>query len=242
MSQQFLTDINCDLGEGYADEEIIPYISSANIATGFHAGSPPEMSFCIDLCMQHGVKIGAHPSYWDRENFGRKVVNIHKDELFNILIYQIGALYQMCLSKGTTLHHVKPHGALYHASVKDKETARTIAQAVKSVDKNLILYGMSGSLSLEAAKEEGLKVCAEAFADRRYLTSGWLVPRNQPNSTFKNYEESLNQAVCIAHQKPIETAEETFITIQADTICIHSDYHHSVELAQKIYEKISSPA
>lgn len=238
MKSKLLIDINCDLGEGFDDQMLMPYISSANIATGFHAGNPSIMSDCIDLCIQNDVKIGAHPSYWDRENFGRIYQNISSKELYDILQYQIGALYQMCLVKGTKLHHVKPHGALYNQSAVDTAIAKTIAKAVKSIDKSLVLYGLAGSVSLEIAQEEGLKVYAEGFADRRYLPNGHLVPRSRPDACHTSMEESVRQAERFAHKESITAIDGTDILLQVDTICIHGDHDGADLLAKMIYEKV----
>ncbi len=238
MKSMLLIDINCDLGEGFDDHLLMPYISSANIATGFHAGNPTIMSSCIDLCLANDVKPGAHPSFWDRENFGRISQNISLKELYDILQYQIGALYQMCQAKGAVLHHVKPHGALYNQSASDIGIAETIAKAVKSIDENLILYGLAGSLSLDAAKEEGLQAYAEGFADRRYLASGHLVPRAQPDACHTNIEESVQQAERFAHKKSITAIDGKEISLNVDTICIHSDHEGADILAKMIYDQV----
>lgn len=240
MKNPLPIDINCDMGEGFDDALLLPYVSSANIATGFHAGNPSTISGCIDLCLQNHVRIGAHPSFWDRENFGRAAQNISSKALYNLLQYQIGAIYQMCLAKNTVLHHVKPHGALYNQSAADTEIATTIARAVKSIDKNLILYGLADSISLEAAREEGLQVYAEGFADRRYLATGQLVPRTQPDACYSTSEESVLQAEKFARQLPITSVEGTELLLHADTICIHGDHDGANVLAKEIYERLSS--
>lgn len=240
MKGEFLIDINCDLGEGYDDAQIIPYISSANIATGFHAGSPSIMSSCIDLCLQHEVHIGAHPSFWDRENFGRTVQHISQRELFDILVYQIGAIYQMSKARNTFLHHVKPHGALYNLSAKNNEVAMTIAQAVKAIDSNIVLYGLAGSASLDIAKSIGLKTFAEGFADRRYHESGMLVSREQAEATHATTEESVNQAMRLAEQLPVESIEGALVQFKVDTICIHGDHDDAVDLAVNIYQNMGN--
>lgn len=239
MKNQLPIDINCDMGEGFDDALLLPYISSANIATGFHAGDPSTMSGCIELCLQNNVHIGAHPSFWDRDNFGRITQNISSKELYDLLLYQIGAIYQMCLAKNTILHHVKPHGALYNQSAIDIEIATTIAKAVKSIDKNLILYGLAGSISLEAARDEDLRVYAEGFADRRYLSTGQLVPRTQPDACYSATEESVLQAEKFARQLPVTSIEGKELLLSVDTICIHGDHDGAEVLAREIYERLS---
>lgn len=238
MKNKLLIDINCDLGEGYDDALLMSYISAANIATGFHAGSPAIMSECIDLCLANDVNIGAHPSFWDRENFGRIPQNISSEELYDILLYQIGALYQMCQVKGTTLHHVKPHGALYNQSAADIKIAETIAKAVKAIDSRLILYGLAGSLSLEAARQEGLKVFAEGFADRRYLATGQLVPRTHPDACYSATADCVLQAENFARHYPVTSIDGKELLLSVNTICIHGDHNGADTLAKEIYERL----
>ena len=233
-----MIDINCDLGEGFEDKQIIPFITSANIATGFHAGNPLLMADCIELCERHQVHIGAHPSYWDRKNFGRTVQDIPKQELLADLQYQIGALQSMCIARGAQLHHVKPHGALYNQAARDSELSETIIEAILSIDSHLILYALSGSITAKIAKAKGLKVYQEGFADRRYLESGQLVPRCQLKSIFEDIEQSLEQAIRLAQKRPITTIEQQELVITVDTICIHSDHDHASELAKAIHDKL----
>lgn len=245
MKEGFQIDINCDLGEGFDDAKIMPYISSANIATGFHAGSPSIISSCIDLCLEHDVHIGAHPSFWDRDHFGRSIQQISQQDLFDILVYQIGAVYQMCKVKNACLHHVKPHGVLYNLSAQNKEVAETIAQAVKSIDENIMLYGLAGSVSLQMAKYIGLKTYAEGFADRRYNELGALVQRSEVGATHATIEESVSQAMRLMKKLPIESKEGVSIQLEVDTICIHGDQEGALDLAVSIYDevfKLNSPS
>lgn len=232
--ENWLIDINCDVGEGFEDALIIPWVSSANIATGFHAGSPAIMSSCIELCLEHHVKIGAHPSFWDRENFGRIVQSISKRELRDILLYQIGAMYQICEAYGTQLHHVKPHGALYNLSAQDESIARVVAQTVQEIDSNIVLYGLAGSFSVSVAQEMGLKVYAEGFADRRYHSNGQLVSRKNPLATYEKISDSLHQALSLTKGNSIKSIEGELIQLEVDTICVHGDQDGAIELAKQI--------
>ena len=165
--------INCDLGEGIGnDAALMPYIDEANIACGFHAGDAFTMRETVALCIRHGVKMGAHPSYLDRENFGRKEIELSSEEIYLLVKKQIETLNQIVKTAGGPLNHVKPHGALYNTSAKNPDVAKAIAKAVKEADCDLILFGLKGSLSIEVAQEMGLKIAEEAFADRRYESDG----------------------------------------------------------------------
>lgn len=174
-------DLNCDLGESFGpysignDRAIMPYISSANVACGMHAGDPTTMRNTILLAIENGVEIGAHPGFADREGFGRKVIHYPDNDLFNLLVYQIGALQKMVEAEKAVLRHVKPHGALYNMAAKDPELADVVARAVKHLDPDLILVGLAGSELVRAGKEQGLKIASEIFADRRYTKEGFLL-------------------------------------------------------------------
>lgn len=231
-------DINCDLGEGFNDASLIPFIRSANIATGYHAGDEETMRNCVALCKKYDVHIGAHPSFMDRENFGRTTLLVPDDILKMQLIEQITLLKNICDEMGTKLHHVKPHGALYNLSAKDANTARIIAEAVKSVDAHLILYGLTGSVSLEVAKEMGLETFAEGFADRRYQSNGQLVPRTSPSACYDKLEDVLKQVELLSNRLPITTIEGEEILLEVDTICIHGDHEGSDIIAQKIFQTV----
>ena len=211
--------INCDLGEGIGnDAALMPYIDEANIACGFHAGDAFTMRETVALCIRHGVKMGAHPSYLDRENFGRKEIELSSEEIYLLVKKQIETLNQIVKTAGGTLNHVKPHGALYNTSAKNPDVAKAIAKAVKEADCDLILFGLKGSLSIEVAQEMGLKIAEEAFADRKYESDGSLTPRNQPSACFTKVQEVLDQVK----------------KIKADTWCIHGDGPHALEFAKAL--------
>ncbi|MFM1820373.1 MAG: hypothetical protein RLZZ402_732 [Bacteroidota bacterium] len=214
--------INCDLGEGIGnDAELMPYIDEANIACGFHAGDGYTMRETVALCIRHGVKMGAHPSYLDRENFGRKEIEMSPEEIYLLVKKQIETLNQIVKTAGGKLNHVKPHGALYNTSAKNEAVAKAIAKAVKDVDAGLVLFGLKNSLSIAAGKEMGLKTAEEAFADRRYESDGSLTPRSQPGACFTEVQDVLDQVE----------------KIKADTWCIHGDGPHALEFAKALKAK-----
>jgi UPF0271 protein len=212
--------LNCDLGEGIGNDiQLMPYIDEANIACGFHAGDAFTMRETVALCIRHGVKIGAHPSYLDRENFGRKEIELSSEEIYLLVKKQIETLKKIAENAGAKLNHVKPHGALYNTSAKNLEVAKAIAKAVKDIDAGLILFGLKNSHSIIAAKEIGLKTAEEAFADRRYESDGSLTPRSQPGACFTEIQDALNQV-----QK-----------MKADTWCIHGDGPHALAFAKALH-------
>jgi UPF0271 protein len=214
--------LNCDLGEGIGnDAALMPYIDEANIACGFHAGDAFTMRETVALCIRNGVKIGAHPSYVDRENFGRKEIELSSEEIYLLVKKQIESLKKIAENAGAKLNHVKPHGALYNTSAKNPEVAKAIAKAVKDVDPGLILFGLKNSHSIKAAIEMGLKTAEEAFADRRYESDGTLTPRSQPGACFTEIQDVLDQVE----------------KIKADTWCIHGDGPHALAFAKALKAK-----
>jgi UPF0271 protein len=213
--------INCDLGEGIGnDAELMPYIDEANIACGFHAGDAFTMRETVALCIRHKVKIGAHPSYLDRENFGRKEIELSPEEIYLLVRKQVETLKKITEQAGAKLNHVKPHGALYNISAKNEAVAKAIAKAVKDIDSSLILFGLKNSHSIAAAKNIGLITAEEAFADRRYESDGSLTPRSQPGACFTEIQDVLNQVE----------------KIKADTWCIHGDGPYAVDFAKALHE------
>ena len=215
--------INCDLGEGIGNDAVLmPYIDEANIACGFHAGDAFTMRETVALCIRHGVKMGAHPSYLDRENFGRKEIELSPEEIYLLVKKQIETLNQIIKTAGGTLNHVKPHGALYNTSARNEAVAKAIAKAVKDVNGDLILFGLKGSLSIKVAQAMGLQIAEEAFADRRYESDGSLSPRSQPGACFTDIQDVLDQVE----------------KIKADTWCIHGDGPHALEFAKALKAKL----
>lgn len=233
-------DLNCDLGEGTGnDAAIMPYISSANIACGYHAGNEATMKEVVDLCIKNNVAIGAHPSYPDKENFGRIDMlgtTLKMEELYDIIVNQIKALESICKRSGVVLHHVKPHGALYNRAAWDKKVSAIICKAVKDVDENLILYGLSGSQMQAEAGLHGLRFCNEVFADRTYHEDGSLTPRTEKNALIENEQMAQQQVLQMVLQGNVNTVTGKTIGITAETICIHGDGNHAVAFAKSTYE------
>lgn len=214
-------DLNCDLGEGMdTDEAVMPYITSANIACGFHAGDEQTMRETVRLAKRFSVNIGAHPGWNDRENFGRKEILTPLDEVEKLVLEQIQILTAIAKEEGMTLTHVKPHGALYNQSARDAQMANAIARTVKTSSADLILVGLAGSRSLEAAREMGLRVAAEGFPDRGYNADGSLISRVLPGALIESPEEVARQAVAL-----IQTG-------RMDTLCLHGDHPNAAENAK----------
>jgi len=230
-------DLNCDVGESFGahklgfDEEIIKHVSSVNIACGFHAGDPAVMQQTIKLAKTYGVKVGAHPGYPDLPGFGRRNMAMAPEEVKSCLIYQIGALQAFARVEGLELQHVKPHGALYNTAVEDPRLARAIAEAVRSLDEGLILVVLAGSAWVNIAKEQGLRVAGEAFADRAYSADGSLVPRSQPGAVINDKKKVAERVIRMIEEGQVEAITGEDITIRADTICLHGDTPGVLELA-----------
>lgn len=230
-----VVDINCDLGEDCGnDAELMKYISSANIACGFHAGDKETMRRTVDLALEHGVAVGAHPGYNDREGFGRVSIDLSHSELIGLVTVQVSSLGEICKSAGVRMKHVKPHGALYNQAAKDVGIAEAIAEAVKTIDPELILFGLSGSCSITEAQRLGLRTVAEAFADRTYTADGTLTPRTEPNALITDTEESLAQVIRMIREGIVISTTGETVPIAAETICIHGDGAHAVEFAIRI--------
>ena len=218
-------DLNCDLGEGIGnDKAIMPYITSANIACGFHAGDEQTMHETLRLAKRFGVNAGAHPSWNDRENFGRKEMNVLPEEAEKLVIQQIRISMAIAKEEGVTLTHVKPHGALYNQSAKDIELATAIARAVKTSSVDLILVGLAGSRSVEAGREMGIRVAAEGFPDRGYNADGSLMSRLLPGAIIESPEEVARHAI------------ELVKTGRMDTLCLHGDHPNAAENAKLLRE------
>jgi UPF0271 protein len=230
-------DLNCDMGEGMPnDAALMPYISSANIACGFHAGDEHTMKSTVKLCKDFGVRIGAHPSFPDRANFGRTMMEMSPEEIYKMVREQIQVLHKHASALGEKIHHVKPHGALYNASAKDPAIAKAIAQAVFDEDPNALLFGLSGSYSLAAAEALGLKTAHEVFGDRAYQADGSLVPRNQAHACLDQTEEVIHQVKRMVQKGEVQAISGEIIPLRIDTICLHGDGPHALAFAQVIRE------
>jgi UPF0271 protein len=230
-----LIDLNCDMGEGFGnDAELMNYVTSVNIACGSHAGDATTMRKTVELAIQKGVAIGAHPSLPDREGFGRRAMSLSPQEVFDIVLEQVSALKEICESLGAKLSHVKPHGALYNQAAKDEQMANAIAKAVKRSDANLILFGLSGSELVSEAENLNLRTASEVFADRTYQPDATLTPRTDENALITNTEQSIAQVLQMVMQKTVTAVTGEHIPIKAETICIHGDGEHAVEFARAI--------
>ncbi|HUW93397.1 MAG TPA: 5-oxoprolinase subunit PxpA [Bacteroidales bacterium] len=239
-----VTDINCDLGEGSGqkgaagDDSIMPFITSASIACGFHAGDPLTIERSVRSAVRHGIGIGAHPGYPDREGFGRRPMTISHEELRALILYQSAAVKGIAESAGATMQHVKPHGALYNAAAADYEMAMVIARAVKDLDSSLILVGLSGSQLIRAAREIGLPWASEVFADRAYNDDGTLVSRTIEGAVLHDTAMVIDRAVRMIKEKTVESISGKIIAIEADTICIHGDNEMALVFAENLSETL----
>jgi UPF0271 protein len=223
------------MGEGFdTDALIMPYISSVNIACGYHAGDESTIQHTIALALKHNVAIGAHPSYPDKENFGRKTMDMNTNEVFNIVSTQILLVKSIAEKMGTKMSHVKPHGALYNSAAVKPELASAIVTAIKSIDENLILYGLPDSELEKAALNEGVRFAAEVFSDRTYTDEGRLTPRTAANAMIVDADDSIHQVLQMINDGTVLSTNKKIIHIKADTICIHGDGAHAVEFAEKI--------
>ena len=238
-------DLNCDLGEAFGnysfggDKDIIPLITSANIACGFHAGDENVMNETIQLAKENNVGIGAHPGLPDLQGFGRRKMDIKPKEIYNLVVYQLGALNGFCKIHGTRMNHVKPHGALYNMGAKNKEIAQAIAQAVYDFDKSLVLVGLSNTLLISEAEALGLRTASEVFADRRYEDDGQLVSRQESDATITNTDEALQQVLKMVTENKVVSKNGKEIDLQADTICVHGDGAHALDFVTQIRKKLT---
>jgi UPF0271 protein len=234
-----LIDINCDMGEGVGNEAaLMPFICSANIACGYHAGDAATMRQVIKLCLQHAVHIGAHPSFLDRENFGRNAMHLPGAAIYQLITEQLKTINALALECGTALHHVKLHGALYNMAATDSELAKVVAQAVKDFNASLIYYGLSGSVMVSEANKLGLQTFNEVFADRTYQDDATLTPRSKSNALLTDIDEVKKQLLKFVKENKVTTITGQDIFVQADTICIHGDGPHAVDFAKAIYTQL----
>ncbi|WP_341322164.1 5-oxoprolinase subunit PxpA [Solibacillus sp. FSL H8-0523] len=231
-------DINCDLGESFGryrlgeQEEMLRYITSANIACGFHAGDPTVMRETVALAIKYGVQIGAHPGLPDLNGFGRREMSISTQEAYDLVVYQIGALQGFLTTKGVTMQHVKPHGALYNMAARNRELAEAIAQAVYDVSPELILFGLASSESTKAAERLGLQTVHEVFADRTYQASGALTARSEANALITDEAQAIAQIVEMVKEGTVTSVQQTKVALRADSICVHGDGVHAVAFAR----------
>lgn len=242
----YRVDLNCDLGESFgaykigSDEAILEFVTSANIACGFHAGDPGVMRKTVKLALANNVAIGAHPGLPDLLGFGRRNMSITSQEAYEMVVYQIGALAGFVKAEGGTMQHVKPHGALYNMAAKNRALSEAIAQAVYDVNPELILFGLSGSELVWAGERLGLKTANEVFADRTYQSDGSLTPRTQPNAMVTDHQQAIDQVVKMVKEQSVTAQQGSEVAIKADTVCIHGDGAHALEFAKKIHEFLAN--
>ncbi|MGD9125451.1 MAG: 5-oxoprolinase subunit PxpA [Desulfarculaceae bacterium] len=242
-------DLNCDMGESFGayamgmDQEVMKYITSANIACGWHAGDPLVMDNTVKMAAENGVGVGAHPGYPDLMGFGRRNMDCTFAEIKNYVIYQVGALGAFCDVHKAKLGHVKPHGNLYLTAVEDENVARAIAEGIVSMNPKLFyvaLAGAKGEMMTRIGEEVGLKVCYEAFPDRAYTAEGTLVSRRQPGAVIKDPQEVADRALMMAKDGKIKAIDGTVIPLRPDTFCVHGDTPGAVDLVRSIREQLES--
>jgi 5-oxoprolinase (ATP-hydrolysing) subunit A len=232
-------DLNADLGEGAGhDEELFELISSANIATGFHAGDSDSMHAAVSAAKKHGVAVGAHPSFFDRENFGRKELKVGNQEVFDAVVYQLGVFQAIASAVDVQPSHVKPHGALYNMAVRDEKLADAIARAIESVDPKLILFAPDNTELARAGEAHGLQVAREIFADRNYLNDGWLVPRTRPDALLRDPKEAAQRVLRMLREGKVRSVEGSDVEVCGETICVHGDTPGAVEFARELRSRL----
>lgn len=233
-------DLNCDLGESYGaytigmDEQVIPHISSANVACGFHASDPVTMERTVKLCRENAVAVGAHPGLPDLLGFGRRNMKISCEEARTYVQYQVGALWAFCRAAGVPMQHVKPHGALYNMAGRDYALARAICEGVRDVDGQLIMLVLSGSELERAARDTGLAVAREVFADRGYEEDGSLVPRGRDGAMITDEDEAVKRVLSMVKRGCVRSVTGREIAVQADSVCVHGDGPQALAFVQRL--------
>ncbi|MEH7383823.1 5-oxoprolinase subunit PxpA [Bacillus sp. JJ1521] len=239
-------DLNCDLGESFGaykignDGQVLPLISSANIACGFHAGDPHVMNQTVELAKKYDVAIGAHPGFQDLVGFGRRAMAVSPSDVYDLILYQIGALSAFCQAQDVKLSHVKPHGALYNMAAVDTSLAEAIARAIAKFDPTLALYGLSGSKLVEAGEKYSLITVSEVFADRTYQSDGTLTPRTEPSAIIHDSQDAIKQVLQMVKEQTVHTATGEVIPIKTDSICVHGDNTHALQFVQKLRSALTN--
>jgi UPF0271 protein len=235
-----MIDLNCDMGESFGaykmgtDEEILNYITSANIACGFHAGDPTTMRKTVTMALERNVGIGVHPGLPDLVGFGRRTMDISPQEAYDLIVYQIGAVYAFTKAEGGKLQHVKPHGALYNMAAKSPSLSEAIAEAIYKVDPELILFGLAGGELIKAGKKIGLRSASEVFSDRTYQEDGSLTSRREKNALIHDQEVAVNQVIRMVKEGKVKSLQGVDVSIQAHTVCIHGDGQNALQFAKYI--------
>ena len=240
----YRVDLNCDLGESFGnyklgmDDKVIPMITSANVACGYHASDPVVMNQTISMAREHGIQVGAHPGFPDLMGFGRRNMNVSPAEAKAYTLYQLGALDAFCKVNGLTLQHVKPHGAMYNMAAKDYKLATAICEAIYEFDKNLIVLALSGGELVRAGKDMGLRTALEVFADRAYEEDGSLVERRKEGAMITDENIAIERVVRMIKEQKVTTITGKDISIQADSVCVHGDGAKALEFVQKIRKRL----
>ncbi len=238
-------DLNCDMGESYgawkmgADADVMPYISSANIACGLHAGDPATIRKTVALAVNHGVAIGAHPSLPDLMGFGRRAMKITPQDMYDLVVYQAGAVEAFARAAGARLHHVKCHGSLYNMAATDQGLSEAMVRAVKDLGSDVILYVLSKSLNHQIAIESRIRVAGEVFADRGYADDGTLAPRDRPGGMIEDPQDSVKQVLGMIEGGYVTTLTGRRVPVAADTLCLHGDQPGAVKFAQTLRKVFS---
>jgi 5-oxoprolinase (ATP-hydrolysing) subunit A len=239
-------DLNCDMGESFGawrmgdDRAIMPLITSANVACGFHAGDPGTMRATVELAVQYGVAIGAHPSLPDLQGFGRRAMKVSAQEVYDLVLYQAGAVEAFARAAGARLHHVKMHGALYNMAARDVALAEAIAHATQDLGRGVMLYALAGSAMMSAAVERGVRAIGEAFADRSYQPDGSLTPRGEPGAMITDEAAAVAQALMMVEQGTVRSSSGAEIALAAETLCLHGDQPGAVRFATALREAFSA--
>src|SRR5687767_3529040 len=233
-------DLNCDMGESYgawnmgADAQVMPYITSANIACGFHAGDPGTIRKTVKLAVDHGVAIGAHPSLPDLMGFGRRVMRISPQDMYDLVIYQAGAVEAFARAAGAKLHHVKCHGSLYNMAANDEALSEAMVRAAKDLGPGVMLYVLTNSRNFEIAKKEKVKVAGEVFADRGYSDDGTLAPRDKPGGMIEEAAKAVKQALAMVEEGYVTSLSGKRVPVAADTLCLHGDQPGAAAFAKAL--------
>ncbi|MFC0272732.1 LamB/YcsF family protein [Metabacillus herbersteinensis] len=241
-----IIDLNCDMGESFGayqigkDDELLKHITSANIACGFHAGDPSIMRKTVKLALEHNVGIGAHPGFQDIVGFGRRTIDLTAQEVYNIVVYQIGALNAFVESEGGKMQHIKAHGALYNIASRNIQIAEAIAEAVYKVNPEWILFGLAGSELIKAGERIGLQTAQEVFADRTYQKNGALTPRTEHNALITDPDLACQQVIEILQEGKVTCIQGDKVLIKADTICVHGDGENAVQFVTAIRSKLQA--
>lgn len=233
-------DLNCDMGESYgawkmgADAEVMPFISSANIACGFHGGDPATIRRTVHLALEHGVAVGAHPSLPDLQGFGRRAMRITPQEMYDLVVYQAGAVEGFARAAGGRLHHIKCHGALYNMAANDEGLSDAMVRAARDLGSQVVLYVLAGSLNFTIAKKLGIRVAGEVFADRGYADDGTLTPRDQPRAMIEDAAQAVKQALAMVEEGYVTSVSGRRVPVSADTLCLHGDQPGAARFASQI--------